>query len=401
MQEILATSVSEFEPTGSVDLVGIGKASREMIAALDDYYAERVNRRFVVCDVASALRPPHDRDVRVGEHPVPGAGSRVAASELITFLQSANDADLTIFAVSGGASSLCNLVQEPLMPEDLSELWRSALRAGLDITTLNQMRAATSQIAGGLVLRHVRSPRSAALIMVDNVISGAPWVGSALTYDTRFSDDDVSHLIEQFQLHDQDLIARVREAARRRDETARDELVTQQHNRVVAEPRVMLDLAINDARARGYEVLSLGAHISGEASEVAREIVSYASQRTSSRPLCVIGAGEVTVSLTGQGSGGRCQELVWASARALSELPGRAALVARASDGQDHLVGVAGAWADHSTFDRIRGAGLDWSDVLARHDSNPALAAINQLIPGEHSGWNLCDLYVMCVSGAS
>ncbi len=397
MEELVAAQLATRELGDAIDVVGIGKAAREMTSATRGALGDRVRRQLVICDADGARRSPRDAHVLVGEHPLPGLGSRAAARALVEFLHEGATSSATVFLISGGASSLCNLVQEPLGPSDLEQLWRGALRAGLDITTLNKLRAATSKIAGGLILREVSTATSLSLILVDNVVSGAPWVASALTYDVEFSFDEVDNLIERFDLHDAALVQRVRDAAHERARRAELPVTTVHDNVVLATPSQMLEVAIDEARHRGYEVCSLGAEITGEACEIARELVRVASAHSSAQPLCVIGAGEATVSLSRGGVGGRCQELAWASAPELANLRGSSALVARASDGRDHVANVAGAWADADTLTRLESAGLDWSDVLRRHDTNPALATIEQLIPGEHTGWNLCDLYVLCV----
>ncbi len=100
-----------------------------------------------------------------------------------------------MFLLSGGASSLCVVPAPPLTVEDLGEVWRGALRAGVDITSLNQIRASTSLIGGGALLRHVRAQRSTSLILVDNVVSGAQWVASAMTYDYEPTSREVDELV--------------------------------------------------------------------------------------------------------------------------------------------------------------------------------------------------------------
>ena len=138
-----------------------------------------------------------DADVEfvIGEHPLPGLGSLMAGERLVEFLESSTDAECTIFLISGGASSLCALPQSPMELDDLHELFAAVLEAGADITTLNQLRAASSRIAGGAILRSVRTPRSLALIMVDNVVSGERWVASGLTFDYEPNRYDVEALL--------------------------------------------------------------------------------------------------------------------------------------------------------------------------------------------------------------
>ena len=248
---------------GRVDVVALGKAAREMASATRDVLGERVRRQLVIVDEGPAFSFDADVEYVIGEHPRPGLGSLMAGERLVAFLDEGDGADLTIFLVSGGASSLCALPQAPMDLEDLHELFAAVLESGADITTLNKLRAATSRIAGGAVLRQVRSARSLALLMVDNVVSGARWVASGLTYDFEPDHDDVVALRDGSAARK----APGRGDSRRGVRTARDvmrEPVTTVHdNRVVAEPAQVLASVLEDAARRGFRTVDLGSRYTG------------------------------------------------------------------------------------------------------------------------------------------
>jgi glycerate 2-kinase len=379
---------------GTVDLVAIGKASREMGDAARAVLGERVCRRIVISDVGDESDRSEDL-VLLGEHPIPGGGSLHAGRGVTTFLERDRPADLTLFLLSGGASSLCVLPAPPLTLDDLGEIWRSALRAGVDITTLNQIRATTSLIAGGAVLRYVRSTNAKSLILVDNVVSGPHWVASAMTYEYTPSSDEVDALWGTIDV-DAPLRVKMRSAFENRSTLmgARPGAICE--NVVVADPAMMLHSATEEAARRGYRVIDMGARVVGDAGAVAHEwgeVVRSAGARTA-----MVGVGEVTVQVHGDGRGGRCQEFAWLMAKELGASTRPSAFVARASDGRDYIEGVGGAWTSESTLARIDDLGLDWLSIARTHDTYPALRALGQLIPGGHSGWNLCDLYVALIA---
>jgi hydroxypyruvate reductase len=385
-----------------LDVVAIGKAAREMATATESILGARVSRALVICDRESAEREPIDTRVVVGEHPLPGEGSLSAGRSLVAFLDAETGARCTLFLISGGASSLCALPELPLDLADMAGVWKAALESGADITTLNKVRASTSQIAGGRILRHVRTELSYSLIMVDNVLPGAKWVASGLTYEFSPSADEAAKLVANLNIDDMALRERLMSAFGRRGEAMATSITTLHENVVVAEPDLLLECARVEAKRRGYRVVEMGSEVHGDVRDVCArwsEVIKASSHGR--EPLCLIGVGEVTVRVLGSGSGGRCQEFAWLMAGSLAHLGRTSAFIARASDGRDFLEGVAGAWVDESTVRRAESLDIDWEQILVQHDSHRALDEVHQLLVGGHSGWNLCDVYVATVEGDS
>ncbi len=378
-----------------IDLVAIGKAAREMVRAAEISLGAQVNRRFIVCGEESASIEPFDQDVRTGEHPVPGSGSLAAGSDLVAFLDANETADGTIFLVSGGASSLCTLPIEPLELEDLRELWDAVVNVGADITTYNKIRAATSRIAGGAILRHVRSVWSQSLIMVDNVGAGAPWVGSALTYDYAPGAREVASLISALRLEGTALGVKLLKASEFRAQSLMGDIHVRHENNVLADSKLLLRNVADHARGSGYKVLDMGSQVQGDVGAIAREWGREVQRfRQFNGRLCIVGTGEVTVEVVGTGRGGRCQEFAWRMAEQLRDIDRETVFVASSSDGRDFIEGVGGGWVDTHTFVQSEAQGMNWLDIVRANDSHRALAALDQLLPGAHTGWNLCDIYL-------
>ena len=394
LEHLIADHVISLED-GDVDVVAIGKAALEMARATRQALGPRIRRQFIVVDTPSGGPDGLGPDVWVGEHPLPGFASLAAGERLVEFLQQATPAQSTLFLISGGASSLCVRPAPPLTLEDLSEVWKVALRTGLDITALNRLRASTSMISGGAVLRHVRTPSSLTLVMVDNVISGAPWVGSGLTYEFSPSRADLDGQLGVLGLAVSPLGDRMVEAFEHRRRWMVQPVTSHHRNQVVAEPALMLELTIAAAERLGYRVVSLGAAMRGDVEEMTRKWAQVVEQEVAAGDrVCVVGVGEATVRVTGAGEGGRCQEFAWRMAAELARLDRDAVFVARSSDGRDFVEGVGGAWSDSRSLDRCAAAGLDWAALADHHDTLPGLRALGQLLVGGHTGWNLCDLYL-------
>jgi glycerate 2-kinase len=379
----------------TVDVVAIGKASRTMASACAAFFGDKLLKKLLIVDGASESSPELDVDVVVGEHPLPGSGSVRAGARLLEFLDAPTTAQCTVFLVSGGASSLCVVPEPPMHVDDVVAIFRAALETGINITTLNQLRAATSAIAGGGILRHVSTQRSIALIMVDNVVSGAAWVASALTYEYQPERSDVTALLEAINRATLPLATTVYESFERRRVAMQRPVTTAHENRVVAQPSMVLDITRQRAQQHGYRVVSLGSEIHGDVNDVADQWADVISRELSKGDrLCVVGVGEVTVRVSGSGKGGRCQAIAWAMAKVLERTTRDGVFVARATDGRDFVQGVGGAWVDTSTIARAASLGIDWAAIAVENDTFRGLSALGQVIEGSGTGWNLCDLYV-------
>lgn len=384
-----------------LDVVAIGKASWEMAAALHSVAGEHVARTLIVAEHAGGSEADFAAEVVVGEHPRPGRGSRRAGEAVVDFLGVGTAAEATVFLLSGGASSLCVLPAAPVTVADLGAIFDAALVSGVDITTLNQLRAAASEIAGGAVLHSVRSARSASFILVDNVVSGAPWVASALTYDYVPSSQELATLLDAAGLAGTPVGGRLLEGFQRRREVMAKPTSSAHQNVVLAEPSMILDPTLAEAVRRGYRVVNLGASVKGDVRDVCEQWRAVLwDAATPGDAVAVVGVGEVTVQVRGSGRGGRCQEFAWAMAPALGGLGRDAAFLARASDGRDFIDGVAGGWVDDATMSRLAAHSVSWSEVVTAHDTYPALDSLGQLISGSHTGWNLCDVYVAVMGEA-
>jgi glycerate 2-kinase len=381
-----------------VDLVAVGKAAREMAMAAREVLGEHVLRQLVIVDEGPAFSLDTDVEFVIGEHPLPGLGSLLAGERLVDFLDQSSAAQCTIFLISGGASSLCALPASPVGLDDLHELFAAVLESGADITTLNKLRAACSGIAGGAVLRRVRTPRSLSLIMVDNVVSGVRWVASALTFDYSPVRDEVQQLLSDVGRRDTQLASRILDASDVRGEIMAEPMTTVHENRVIAEPSQVLAAVGDEAARRGFRVVELGASLHGDVQEnVDVMVAKVTSESLIEGPFCVVGVGEVTVQVRGDGVGGRCQEFVWRMAGAFGDYERDVIAVATSTDGRDYVQGIAGGWSDRETVRRARALGIDFLSVTQNSDSYSALHELGQLIGGGRTGWNLCDVYLCLV----
>ncbi|MFD0278269.1 DUF4147 domain-containing protein [Kitasatospora sp. NPDC127111] len=378
-----------------VHVVAVGKAAVEMGAAVRSAAGTAFASGVAV--PAAPAGPVAGFTVVPGDHPVPGPGSVRAGLAVQEYLRGRDfdERDLVVLAVSGGGSALVSRPSAPVGLDDLRSLTAALLRAGIDVTRINELRKAVSGIHAGALLPLAGRARLLGLVLSDNVQLGARAVASGLSYPGSVHFARAAEVLaEVAPALPPAVVDRVRAAMARRAATAQGAPAIL--NVEIGSPRTALDAALAAARVQGYRAFSLGDGVQGEAREVARRI-GAAARRLAERtpgPVCLVGAGEVTVSVRGPGRGGRCQELAWAMLPELTGLPD-ASFTALATDGQDFLPGVMGARVTGESLGRAADLGLDWRALLDRNDTHDALSAIGGCLPGRATGTNVCDVYAL------
>lgn len=179
----------------------------------------------------------------------------------------------------------------------------------------------------------------------------------------------------------------------------RDPLFQNVHNRVVGSNRLALEAAAQHARSLGYRTLILSSTMQGETREVARVHARILSEvRLSGHPVrcpaCILSGGETTVTVKGDGKGGRNQEFALSAAIEIEGLSGLLILSA-GTDGTDGPTDAAGAIATGKTVSRAAGLGLDAAAHLRANDSYPFFDALGDLIRTGPTGTNVMDIHIL------
>ncbi len=374
----------------SVFVVAAGKAAGEMFGPVRDAAGSRFAGGIIVGHRPGASPPGSGVARMTGDHPFPGPGSLAAGHAVRQLLAQAGlgPGDLVVFAVSGGSSALLALPRPPLDGADLREVCRRLVLSGLNVTRMNKLRSVISQVHGGSLLAELGAADGLGLILCDNVQLGPRAVASALTYADFSSQAEALEVADRLGLPGE-LALRVRAAIGGYRQPPRAI-----RNIVVGTPGDVLATGLARAGELGYSCRSLGDQLQGDTAHVTGAFAAALGRRASGR-LCVVGTGETSVRVRGSGTGGRCQELAFSMARVLRGRAG-ATFAAIASDGQDYLPAVMGAWAGADTYDKLGLSAAEFQLVLADNDTNPPLARLGHCVPGQPTGTNLCDIYVLC-----
>ena len=393
-------------PSGRVRVVGAGKASGAMATAAEAALGDVIADGLVVVKDGYRTATRRIRLVEAG-HPVPDARGEAAARRIRALAEAAGPDDLLLVLVSGGGSALTPAPVPPITLGDKQAMTRLLLATGANINQLNAVRKHCSLLKGGQLARAAAPARVHALLLSDvigdplDVIASGPTAPDASTFA------DARAILERFDLWTRAPAAitdRLERGARGlipETPKADDPVFRHVTNTVIGNNALVVDAAAARARELGFTPHVLTRSLEGEAREVAERLVALArrirdGQGPVAAPACVIAGGETTVTVQGQGTGGRCQEFGLAAALALEGQDGIVALAA-GTDGTDGPTDAAGAVVDGGSARRARERGHDPRERLHANDSNPVLAAIGDLVVTGPTNTNLLDLYLLLV----
>jgi hydroxypyruvate reductase len=311
--------------------------------------------------------------------------------------------DLVLCLISGGASALMPLPAPPITLDEKQAVTRLLLASGANIHELNAVRKHISAIKGGQLAR-LAAPATVVCLMLSDVIGdNLDTIGSGPTAPDASTFVGARAVLERYGILER-VPAAVRErleqgVAGRIPDTPKpgDPLFARVRNAVVGSNDLALRAAAARARALGYRPLVLSSMIEGETREVARMHAAIArevlkSGRPVRPPACIVPGGETTVTLRGEGLGGRNQEFVLAAAMDLAGLP-RTVVLSAGTDGTDGPTDAAGAIADGDTLRRAP----DAARYLAENDSYHYFERLGDLIKTGPTNTNVMDVRLLLV----
>ncbi len=387
-------------------VIGAGKAGAVMARALERLLGRRITGGLVNVKYGHTARL---RRVELNEcgHPVPDAAGVAGARRIAELAAAAGADDLLICVISGGASALMPLPAEPVTLEEKQETTRLLLNCGASIHEINAVRKHISGIKGGQLARLAYPATIVSLLLSDVIGDDLDVIGSGPTAPDGSTFARARAILEHYGILDQAPAAvRERLAGGERGEIPEtpkpgDPELARSQNLVVGSNQLAVDAAAAAAREGGFRTMVLSTFVEGETREVARVHSAIAKEiRASGRPLkppaCVISGGETTVTIQGNGLGGRNQEFVLAAAIDLAGLPGTVVLSA-GTDGTDGPTDAAGAIADGGSLARAAELGLDPVRYLADNDSYHFFEALGDLVQTGPTNTNVMDVRVLLV----
>ena len=372
-------------PRGRTIVVGAGKASAAMGLALERHWPGELSGLIVTRYGHGA--PCERIEVVEAAHPVPDEAGQAAAGRILELVGGLGEDDLVIALISGGGSSLLVLPGEGLSLADKQGVNRALLRSGASIDEMNCVRKHLSAIKGGRLAAAAFPARTVSLLISDVPGDDPAVIASGPTVPDVTTSADARVILARYGIALPEAVRRhlLRPAA----ETIKpgDPRLARAELRLIAAPQLSLAAAADLARAAGIAPVLLGDALEGEAREVGKVMAGIARSvaahgQPAAAPAVLLSGGETTVTVRGDGRGGRNVEFLLGLAVALDGLPGAWA-IAGDTDGIDGAEEIAGAIVTPDTLARARAAGSDPLALLANNDAHSLFELLrDQVITG-------------------
>jgi glycerate-2-kinase len=393
----------EYRQEGTLAVVAAGKAAAGMADAALEILGPRVTGGIVVVPQGYPCTRHPGVDVLEAGHPVPNEQGLAAAHRVSDLAARMQENDILLLLLSGGGSSLLPLPYPPLSLRDKMESTNLLLRSGASIREINTVRKHLSAIKGGRLAAKTRG-RIVTLAISDVVGDELAFIssGPAVADPTTFA--DAAAVLARYDLADKvpaAVRALIAEGVAGRIPDTPKALPGRFTADIIASSGIAVEAAAEEAHRQGFPGIVLTTFLEGEAREAGRLMAAVAREvqqhgRPARPPVCIFAAGETTVTMRGNGKGGRNQEIALAAAIELSGGPGLV-LTSFATDGRDGNTEAAGAWASGGTVAEGRRSGLDPRACLAANNAYAFLSASGDLIITGPTGTNVNDITFVLV----
>ncbi|WP_033068274.1 glycerate kinase type-2 family protein [Thalassospira australica] len=372
-------------PKGKTIVVGAGKAAAKMAAAFEDDWPNECQG--LVVTRYGHRTPTRHIEVVEAAHPVPDQAGVDAARRIADLVSSATKDDLVICLISGGASALLSLPATGITLKEKQDINQALLRSGAPIDQMNTVRKSLSAIKGGR-LAEMAFPAQLVTYLISDVPGDAPSaIGSGPTISESSNPEDALAILKRWDIPVSD---RLKQAILQNPTKASSAPATVH---MLATPMMSLEAASNKARSLGITPYVLGDAIEGEAREagrilggIVRSILMHDQPFTS--PCVLLSGGETTVTVKGNGRGGRNAEFLLSLFETVGDEP-RVAAIACDTDGIDGIEDNAGAWFDGTLKTLTRKRNLDAGSYLANNDAWTFFHQLDRLV---HTGPTLTNV---------
>lgn len=393
----------DLRSTGSIYLLGTGKATFPIAMALEEILGDRIDDGVIICKYGQQGSLSRSR-LYFSSHPIPDEAGFRAAEEALSLARKTRPGDLVFACITGGSSALMPYPVEGVTLEDKRLVNRLLLTCSANIIEINAVRKHLSRIKGGWLAKAVHPGAHLVNLTVSDVIGDPLDYITCPTVPDTSSFEDARRTLTKYELWDKvpTSVSRYLRAGDESRETPKDLSDHHIDTFIVVAGTAACEGAAERARELGFETMILSTMLEGESRETGGMFAAIAKEillngRPLRPPCVVIGGGETTVRISGEaGQGGPNQEFALGAALWLDQV-GDVVVVGQDSDGTDGPTDYAGGIVDDMTMQRARELGIDLYGALGRHDVTPVLLRLEDAIVTGATGTNVNDLKLMVV----
>lgn len=371
-----------------VVVIAVGKAAWDMASAAREALGDRISGGLIVTKYHHSKGAIAGFDIVEAGHPVLDKNSFIGARRAIRCVSELTARDTVLFLLSGGGSTLFEL--SPLPLEELQDINRQLLSCGADIQEINTVRKRLSLVKGGRFAQLCAPARVVSIMLSDIVGDQLDMIASGPTCLDLSTCEQALAVAERYQL-------RLSPEARRYLARETPKKLERVEQCICGNVQQICRAAAAECERLGYETVVLTDCLCCHAREAGVMLSNIArSHAGCGRRRAFIAGGETVVRVTGQGKGGRNQELALAAAEGIAGLP-NVAVFSVGSDGTDGPTDAAGGYVDGTTRETLARAGIRIAEILWENDSYRALEVCGGLIKTGATGTNVNDLSVVLI----
>jgi glycerate 2-kinase len=394
-------------PKGRIICLAAGKGAAALAASAERHYLDALefdpNRLIGIATTRHGHGVP-TRRIKVIEagHPVPDEAGLKAADDTLRMAREATADDLLLVLLSGGGSANWIAPASGVTFAQKQQVNRALLRSGAPIGEMNVVRKHLSRIKGGRLARAGKLAAEIVTLAISDVPHDDPSaIASGPTVPDPTTLADARGIVARYDLAIDEAVRRALDDERNESCKPGDGAFARARFELIAKPSASLEAAVKVAKDAGYETITLGADLEGEARDVAAAHARLALKaRSDGKRIAILSGGELTVTVRGNGRGGPNQEYALALAGLLKDTPDVAALAAD-TDGADGGAGSAadpaGAVIDAATFAKMKSLGLDPAAYLANNDATGFFSQTGDLLLTGPTLTNVNDVRVILV----
>jgi hydroxypyruvate reductase len=365
-------------PRGRTIVIGAGKAAASMARVVEERWTGDLTG-LVVTRYGHAV-PTSRIQVREAGHPVPDMPGLEASQEIMSIVSNLTPDDLVLCLISGGGSALLPLPIDGLTLQDKQDVNKALLRSGATIGEMNCVRRHLSAIKGGRLAAACYPAKVVSLLISDVPGDDPANIASGPTVPDPTTCADALEIMERYGIKPAPAVLEVLTSGRGETIKPGDKRLVGTNLKMIATPQMALEAAAAVAAGDGITSHILGDAIEGEARDVGKVMAGIALQvawkgQPFAPPCVLLSGGETTVTVRGQGRGGRNVEFLLSLAATLDGHPGIHAL-AGDTDGVDGLEDIAGAYLSPDSIARARTKGISVKRSLAENDGHSVFEAL-------------------------